>query len=416
MTVTIDTGILIVGAGIGGLTTALALEAHGIHDLLVIEAAKQIRPLGVGINIQPAAVAELYALGLKRSMERSGIKTERMEHWDEKGTLLFSEPRGQATGSPYPQISMHRGALELFLLRAVKGRLGQRAVRTGIRLQSFVEDSDGSVSAVAIDQSTGNEIRLRAKGLIGADGIHSAIRAQLSGDGNKVVPTSITMWRGVTERERFLDGRTMIIANDVYSTRVIAYPISSEHARRGTDLVNWVCMVSADTRARLDHPDWSEQGAVEDILPFFSHWHLDWLNIEEMISRSRVILKYPMVDRDPLARWGSDRVTLLGDAAHLMYPVGATGASQAILDASTLAFEISSRKDIPSAFEHYENARRPATSKIVLENRIRDRGERGISGSKDGERTAVIDGIVTRYKHNVESQNRHQPSTEGQSS
>ncbi|RKP47523.1 FAD-dependent monooxygenase [Trinickia fusca] len=416
MTVTIDTGILIAGAGIGGLTTALALHAHGVSDLLIIEAAKQIRPLGVGINIQPAAVAELYALGLKRSMEQSGIKTERVEHWDEKGTLLFSEPRGLAAGNPYPQISIHRGALEMFLLRAVKGRLGQRTVRTGIRLVSFTEDSDGSVSALAVDQSTGNEIRLRAKGLIGADGIHSAIRAQLSGDGNKLVPTPITMWRGVTERDRFLDGRTMIIANDVYSSRVIAYPISSEHGQRGTDLVNWVCMVSADTRARFDRPDWSEQGTLEDILPFFSEWRLDWLNIEDLVRRSRVILKYPMVDRDPLERWGSGRVTLLGDAAHLMYPVGANGASQAILDASTLAFEISSRKDIPSAFEHYENARRPATSKIVLENRMRDRGERRISGKNDGQKTAAIDGIVNRYKQNVESQYKHQPSTEGQSS
>lgn len=415
MTVTIDTDYLIAGAGIGGLTAALALHAHGVRDLLIVEAAKRIRPLGVGINIQPAAVAELYALGLNRSMERSGIKTERVAHLDEKGKQLWSEARGLPSGSPYPQISIHRGVLEMSLLRATKARLGQHAVRTGTRLVSFHEEGD-RVVVTAIDQSTGNELCFRAKGLIGADGIHSAVRGQLQGDGNAVKRTPITMWRGVTECDRFLDGRTMIVANDVYSTRLIAYPISSEHEKRGTALVNWVCMVSADTRVRLDRPDWSETGKLDDILPFFSHWHFDWLDIDALLSGSRTILQYPMVDRDPLERWGRGKVTLLGDAAHLMYPVGANGASQAILDASALAFEISSRKEVETAFMHYESARRPVTSKIVLENRLRDRTERtlAVSTSNDGEKAVVVENMVSRYKQNVENQKAHQSSTEGQ--
>ncbi|WP_175772556.1 FAD-dependent monooxygenase [Paraburkholderia phenazinium] len=404
MTTTIDTDVLIVGGGIGGLSTALALHAQGVRDLLVIEAANPIRPLGVGINIQPAAVAELYALGLNRALERSGIKTERVAHLDENGTLLWSEPRGLPAGSPYPQISIHRGALEMFLLRAVKGRLGRNSVRMGIRLLSFLEDGDDSVRAIAIDQSTGKEVQFRAKGLIGADGIHSAVRAQLQGDGNKVNPTPVMMWRGVTEVDRFLDGRTMIVANDVYSTRLIAYPISGEHSRRGTDLINWVCMVSADARAQLNRPDWTELGKLEDILPYFSHWNIESLDIADMLSRSRAILQYPMVDRDPLEQWGGNRVTLLGDAAHLMYPVGAHGASQTILDASTLAFEIAHQKDIGTAFANYESARRPITSKVVIENRNRDRAERAssVSGSSNEEKTAAVKDLVSRYKQNVE--------------
>jgi 2-polyprenyl-6-methoxyphenol hydroxylase-like FAD-dependent oxidoreductase len=123
-----------------------------------------------------------------------------------------------------------------------------------------------------------------------------------------------------------------------------------------------------------------------------------------------------MVDRDPLERWGRGKVTLLGDAAHLMYPVGANGASQAILDASALAFELTSRKDVETAFTQYESARRPVTSKIVLENRLRDRTERtlALSNSNDGEKAVVVEGMVSRYKQNVENQKTHHSSTEGQ--
>ena len=402
MTTTIETTLLIAGAGIGGLTTALALHAHGQRDMLVIEAAARIRPLGVGINIQPAAVAELYALGLNRALERTAVQTECIDYLDSAGKRLWSEPRGLRSGSRYPQLSIHRGALELVLLRALKTRLGRAAIRTGARIISFSESNDGSVEAIALDQSTGKPIHVRARGLIGADGIHSAIRAQLQGDENEVVRTPVMMWRGTTEMSRFLDGRTMIVASDNGETRLIAYPISSAHARRGMQLVNWVCMVSADTRTRHARPDWSETANIADVLPYFAHWRFDWLDIERMLTSSRVVLQYPMVDRDPLPRWGTDRVTLLGDAAHLMYPVGANGASQTILDASTLAFELAHQPEIAVAFGNYERARRPATSRVVHENRVRDRMERAVSGAGDTQKSAVLESIVSRYKQNVE--------------
>lgn len=393
--------IVIAGAGIGGLTTALALHANGIERVLVLEAASEIRPLGVGINIQPAAITELFALGLGESLAASGIATHELRYLDHTGRTLWAERRGIAAGNRYPQYAIHRGELQLLLLAAVRERIGLDAVRTGTRLELF-EQTHAGVRAYAYDGAVGTTIAFEAAALIGADGMHSAVRSQLHPDQCALSSAKVQMWRGVTELEDFLDGRTMIVANDDRSCRLVAYPISARHAAQGRALVNWVCLVPNVAEDLFGAANWDCVGQVDEVLPYFAHWDFGWLDIRDLLCRSRQILKYDMVDRDPLRQWGTHRVTLLGDAAHLMYPVGANGATQAIVDASTLAAELANNSDTVHALRRYETARRVATTAIIHANRDRDRAERGIATRPEAEKTAALAAITNTYRTIVE--------------
>jgi 2-polyprenyl-6-methoxyphenol hydroxylase-like FAD-dependent oxidoreductase len=391
--------VLIAGGGIGGLTAALALHARGI-DAVVLESAARIRPEGVGINIQPAAIAELTALGLGDALAATGIATREHRYFDHTGTVLWGEPRGLAAGHPFPQYSLHRGELQMLLLAAVHDRLGPDAVRTGVRLTSFEQDADG-VRAEAADRATGTTTGYLAGLLVGADGLHSAVRSRLHPDQAALSVSGVDMWRGLTELDGFLDGRTMILVNDGRDTRMIAYPCSAAAAARGRALVNWVCMVPVGAPGKAD-PGWDRPGRLADVLPHFEHWDLGWLRVADLLAGSERILQYPMVDRDPLARWGSGRVTLLGDAAHLMYPIGANGASQAIVDAAVLAAELAGGHDVVAALQRYEDVRRPATTAIVLANRDMDRAERALSADPAQDKSAALAALTSSYRTTVD--------------
>ncbi|HEX7826588.1 MAG TPA: FAD-dependent monooxygenase, partial [Mycobacterium sp.] len=166
-----STEVLIAGAGIGGLTAALTLHAKGIRST-VIESARELRPLGVGINLLPHAVRELAELGLSDDLARLAAEPVAISFFDETGRLTFSEPRGIAGGYAWPQYSVHRGDLQMLLLSAVRDRLGSGAVRTGMGINGF-DERDGHVTA---HTAAGD---LDARILIGADGLHSVVRAQL---------------------------------------------------------------------------------------------------------------------------------------------------------------------------------------------------------------------------------------------
>ncbi|MFF8385992.1 FAD-dependent monooxygenase [Streptomyces kanasensis] len=396
--------ILIAGAGIGGLTAALALHARGIRAT-VLEAAEEIRPLGVGINIQPAAIAELTALGLGGELAATGIATREHLYVDHLGATLWNEPRGVAAGHPCPQYSIHRGDLQMMLLAAVRDRLGADAVRTGTRLTGF-EHVDGGVRARVQGRGGADGPVLEAPVLVGADGLHSAVRAGLHPDGPPLSTGGVQMWRGLAELDGFLDGRTMIVASDEQATRLVAYPVSARHAERGKALLNWVCLVQDPTGgnpAGAGSP--TLPGGIDDVLPHLAHWDFPWLDLREVLARSEHILRYPMVDREPLPRWGEGRVTLLGDAAHPMYPIGANGASQAVLDAAALAAELAAHGDPVTALDRYEAARRPATTAIVQANRDMDRAERAMVRRPDRDKTATLVAVTTRYRATVERRN-----------
>ncbi len=359
--------ILIAGGGIAGLTTALSLHQIGV-ECRVFESVPDIQPLGVGINLLPHAVRELTELGLREALAATAIPTAELAYYSANGQRIWSEARGLAAGYNWPQFSIYRGALQMILLETVRERLGPDAVMTGHHLSEW-EDTGASVRATFIDRRTGAVASL-AEGdlLIGADGIHSVVRSQLAPDEGPPIWNGAILWRGVTRGAQFLSGRTMIMAGHEFQ-KFVAYPISRQAHDQGQAVINWI----AERKFQPDHvwrrEDWNRTGAVEDFLPWFEGWRFDWLNVPDIIRAADRVFEYPMVDRDPLPNWTRGRVTLLGDAAHPMYPIGSNGASQGILDARYLAREVRQHGAGPEALQAYEAERRPATSKIVLANR-----------------------------------------------
>jgi 2-polyprenyl-6-methoxyphenol hydroxylase-like FAD-dependent oxidoreductase len=359
-------GLLVAGGGIGGLTAALSLHAAGI-DVVVVESARRLQPLGVGINLLPHAMRELSELGLGEAVEAAGVATQELAYFDRFGSRISSEPRGRAAGYRWPQVSIHRGELQMLLLDAVHERLGAECMRTGLAVDAF-EHAHGAVRVHLRDRSTGAAHVVVADGLVGADGIHSTVRAALHPGEGPPIWNGIQMWRGVSTGSPFGSGRTMIMAGSNRRAKFVAYPI----ARYGRSAqINWVAEVRiAAPGAPFARPDWRRRGRAADLLAHFADWRFDWLDVPALIAAAATIFEYPMVDRDPLRRWGSGRVTLLGDAAHPMYPIGSNGASQAIIDARVLAFELArSSGAVRRGMAAYEATRHPATSALVLANR-----------------------------------------------
>jgi 2-polyprenyl-6-methoxyphenol hydroxylase-like FAD-dependent oxidoreductase len=359
--------VLIIGAGIAGLTTALSLHQIGV-DCRVFESVDSIEPLGVGINTLPHAVRELTELGLADRLAATAIPTAELAYYSKHGQLIWSEPRGIAAGYNWPQFSIRRGELQMLLLDAARERLGADRIVTGHHLARWETTAQGA-RAFFVDRRSGAAIG-EAEGdiLIGADGIHSAVRARLRPDEGPPLWNGAILWRGVTRGKPFLTGRSMIMAGHEFQ-KFVCYPISREAMERGEAVINWI----AERKFRPDHQwrreDWNRRGNLEDFLPQFEAWRFDWLDVPGLIRAAEHCYEYPMVDRNPLDHWTLGPVTLLGDAAHPMYPIGSNGASQAILDARVLAREIRVHGATHDALLAYEAERRPATAAIVLANR-----------------------------------------------
>jgi 2-polyprenyl-6-methoxyphenol hydroxylase-like FAD-dependent oxidoreductase len=358
--------VIVAGAGIGGLTAALSLHAAGM-DVLVIDAAITLRPLGVGINLMPHAVRELTELGLGDELAATGIPTAEHVHFDRHGNRIWSFASGLSIGYRWPQYSIHRGELQMILLDAVRARLGADAVRTGTVFSSFAE-SPSRVQVQVRERRSGMVSVLPSDVLVGADGLYSAVRAQLHPAEPPPCWSGIMMWRGVVEGAPFLTGRTVAVAGANAALKFVAYPISRQAELRGRALINWVAEVKVPGGSATA-ADWNRRGRVEDVLPWFADWKFGWLDVPALITGAPQILEYPMVDRDPLPSWGAGRVTLLGDAAHPMYPIGANGGSQAILDARVLAWSLARAADPADGLAAYEAARRETVNAIVLANR-----------------------------------------------
>jgi 5-methylphenazine-1-carboxylate 1-monooxygenase len=359
--------VLIVGGGIAGLTAALALHRAGV-GVRVVEAAPRLVPLGVGINLQPHAVRELTELGLGEALEATGIQTREMITMDRFGNRIAVHPRGRYAGYDWPQYSIHRGDLQMLLADAARERLGLDAVRTGLSFENFEEDAEG-VTARLRDRASDEVRTLRADLLVGADGIYSTVRRLLHPDEGAPLWNGVRMWRGVTEVGEFLTGDTMLVMGSHDVGRMVLYPISKKVAERGRCLVNWVAEVRVSPRphGREATADWTREGRLEDVLPYFADWRHDGFDVPALLTDAAWILDYPMIDRDPLPFWGRGRVTLAGDAAHPMYPVGSNGGSQAILDARILARELAASATDPIAgLRSYEKIRLPEANAIVM--------------------------------------------------
>ena len=351
--------VLIIGGGITGLTLALSLHEAGV-PCRVFEAAAELKWLGVGINLLPHAVRELTELRLAEHLERHAVVTREMCFYNRFGQFIYKEPRGRYAGYDWPQFSIHRGELHRVLVEAVRERLGSDAIALGHRCEALEQDGERVTVRFAGRPS------VRGSVAIACDGVHSAVRRQLYPDEGPPVYTGINMWRGVTRWPPYLSGESIVQCGWLDVGKIVVYPIGKELDAQGRQLVNWIAEIRSPRNVQAD---WNLNGRLEDFLPTFASFRFDWLDVAEMLRNAEVVLEYPMVDRDPLSRWSHGRVTLVGDAAHPMYPRGANGAAQGILDARALAGCLARERDAVAALKAYEDTRLAAANQVVLASR-----------------------------------------------
>jgi 2-polyprenyl-6-methoxyphenol hydroxylase-like FAD-dependent oxidoreductase len=400
--------VLIVGGGIGGLATALSLDAVGIA-CEVFEKSPDIRELGVGINILPHAVKQLAELGLLDALDRVGIRTHELIYANRLGQEIWREPRGVEAGYDYPQLSIHRGKLQALLYRAARLRIGADNIHTGHQLRDFAQDGDGVSATFATRDGAAGAVTVRGDVLIAADGIHSTVRRIFYQDEGPPAWNGMMMWRGTVPHEPFLTGASMIIAGGM-GAKLVLFPISNNAATPDANLLNWVVVARLGDGSTPPprREDWGRLGRPADVMPYVERtFRLSVLDPVEVVRATPELYEYPMCDRDPLPRWSFGRVTLLGDAAHPMYPVGSNGASQAIIDARCVASLLAEADDVATALNTYEAVRLPATANIVQSNRsggservidvIEERAPGGFSNLEDVVRPSELEAILQGY-------------------
>lgn len=386
--------------------TALHLNRLGI-DAVVFEASSEVRALGVGINLLPHAVRELTMLGLADRIAAAAVATKELVYFNKFGAEIWREPRGVAAGYKWPQYSIHRGRFQMILLDEVVSRLGADHVLTGHHLESFDVDDDG-VTARFTDKATGASMgEHRGDILIGADGIHSVVRHKYYPHEKQPEYSGRVLWRATTTAPTFLTGRSMIMAG--YPDRkFVAYPISDVLPESGRALVNWVADVYIGGDKAPVPRDWNRRIDKSTVMPHFRNWKFEWLDIPALIEGAEAVYEYPLTDRNPVERWSFGRVTILGDAAHPMYPVGSNGASQAILDGAAIAEALTANPDLEIALRAYEDARLNSTAQIVLSNRrhgpeivmqiVEERAPNGFMRLSDVISYRELEEIANRYK------------------
>ena len=419
--------VIIIGGGIGGLATALSLHAAGIN-CTVYESSAAIKPLGVGINLLPHSVRELTELGLQPKLDAIGIRTEELVYATKRGEIIWREPRGMFAGYQWPQFSIHRGQLQMLLYDAVVERLGRDAVLTGHRavdVTQGVTPGTAPVASSGIDHSgatTGLQATVHfvdehnaplpsasADLVIACDGIHSTLRAKYLPNEGAPIWSKRILWRGTTIAKPFLTGASMMLAGYAWK-KWVCYPIRELESENGErrQLINWIAELTFESTELHAPQDWNRLGKLDDFMPDFEKWNFGWMHVAEMIRAASGVYEYPMSDRDPAPTWNFGRVTLLGDAAHTLYPIGSNGASQAILDARKLAYELATQPSIETALRAYEAERLPATAKLLALTRAEGPDavmqrveERAPDGFDDLEKVLPLkerEEIAARYK------------------
>ncbi|MFT5099210.1 MAG: 2-polyprenyl-6-methoxyphenol hydroxylase-like FAD-dependent oxidoreductase [Candidatus Azotimanducaceae bacterium] len=358
--------VIIAGAGIGGLTLALTLHEIGV-PCLVLESVTQIRPLGVGINLQPNAVRELYELGIdERQLDSIGIKTKEWALVGRNGKDVYSEPRGLDAGYHWPQYSVHRGKLQMLLFEQVKERLGNNAVQTGVQVVAYENQATGVV--VKIKNHSQDTTNLQGACLIGADGLHSSVRATMHPQQPPIHWGGAVMWRGVSEVPPLRTGASFIGLGH-HEHRLVMYPISAPNKKTGLVTMNWIAEMTFDNSETWGNGDWNRRVKLNAFAHYFEDWNYDWLDVPSMFAAASEVFEYPMVDRDPLSTWADGNVLLIGDAAHVMYPTGSNGASQAIVDARVLGAKIIEHGVNERALAAVDDALCADIAAVVLRNR-----------------------------------------------
>ena len=360
--------IIIIGGGIGGLTTALCLHKAGF-DVHVFESVKDVKPLGVGINTLPHSVRVLTHLGLQETMAKNAIETTDLVYFNKFGQQFWTEPRGRFAGYKWPQFSIHRGTLQMILWEEAKRVLGEDKLISNHHLSHF-EQNEAEVKAIFINRETGEIIRQETGDmLIGADGINSVVRQQLYPNEGPPVYSENVLYRGTTRMKPFLNGTSMAMIGSMQQ-KMVVYPIDATPDENGDYLINWVGNLK-EGKSKLTARDWNREADKARLVEVYKDWTFDWLDVPAMINGAKAVYEFPMSDRNPLDRWTFGRVTLLGDAAHPMYPIGSNGASQAILDADYLMECLVKFENPLEAFEAYDQERVPAAAKVVLQNRAK---------------------------------------------
>ena len=392
--------IVIAGAGITGCAAALLLADQG-HDVRVFEAVGEVNELGVGINLLPHAISILDRVGMAETLEQLGIATSELVYFNRHGQRIWGEPRGRFAGYPVPQVSIHRGKLQVALFRAAQARLGADRVVTGHRL---VAVDDQSPVTATFERADGSQIAVEADILVGADGIHSTLRRLRYPDEGLPRYGGRILWRAVTRSKPYLTGATMIMAG-YQDCKFVCYPIDVPDAD-GVQTINWIAELTIDDMPGREN--WNKEGDKAAFASHFADWTFDWLDVPALIEGADKVFEFPLVDRDPLPAWSFGATTLLGDAAHPMYPIGSNGASQGILDADALVRALADHDDPVAALKAYEAERLPATAKIVLTNRgngpevcmqlAEERAPDGFAAIGDVFAEGELEAIAARYK------------------
>jgi len=384
-----DTQVIIAGGGIGGLTMALTLHQIGVR-CTVIEASREMKPLGVGVNVQPNAVRELFDLGISADdMDKIGVPAEEWALVGLNGKEVYAETRGMDAGYKWPQYAVHRGEFLMLLYQTVVDRMGADTVQLGSRVTGYEHSDDGVIAKVT--RADGTQDTIKGKLLIGADGIHSAVRAQMHPDQPPIHWGGAVMWRG-TVRAKPLRTGSSFVGLGTHRHRMVIYPISHSDAD-GYSMVNWIAEVTMDNDGGWQEDGWFREVKLADFAHHFEDFKYDWLDVPAMLADADCAYENPMIDRDPVSTWVDGPVALMGDAAHAMYPTGSNGASQAIVDARVIGAKLLKHGITADALAAFNTDLCGPISELVLRNR--GSGPFGLLNLLDERCGGVFDDIET---------------------